>query len=92
MALTIRPAFATFQKVTCERNFMNGEIKLDSEGLDWVKSRHMAYRIVSETDVGDEQRPGRPNWVFGTCLIEAHTPTIPESPLVRGASSTPVLW
>ena len=75
-ALTVRPEFATYQKVTCERNFMKGELELDSAGLDWVKSRHMAYRIVSEKDVGG-QRPARPNWVFGTCLIEAHTPTIP---------------
>jgi hypothetical protein len=37
----------------------------------------MAYRIVFEKDVGGEQRPERPNWVFGKCLIEAHTSTIP---------------
>lgn len=71
---------------------MKGELELDSAGLDWVKSRHMAYRIVSEKDIGGEQRPARPNWVFGTCLIEVHTPTIPESPLMRDAPSTPILW
>ena len=76
-ALAIRPAFALYQEVTCERNFMKGEIELDLDGLDWVTSRHMAYRIVSEKDVGGGQRPAQPNWVFGTCLIEAHTPTIP---------------
>jgi hypothetical protein len=71
-ALAGRPAFALYQEVTCERNFMKGEIELDSEALDWVRSRHMAYRILSEKDVGGEQSPARPNWVFGTCLIEAH--------------------
>jgi hypothetical protein len=49
--LAVRPAFALYQEVTCERNFMKGEM-LDSEGLDWVRSRHMAYRIVFEKDVG----------------------------------------
>jgi hypothetical protein len=38
---------------------------------------HMAYRIVSEKDVGGEPRPARPNWVFSTCLIEEHTPAMP---------------
>jgi hypothetical protein len=56
---------------------MKGDIELDSDGLHWVQSRHMAYRIISEKDVGGEPRRARserPNWVFGTCLIEAHIP------------------
>jgi hypothetical protein len=77
VALAIRPAFALYQELTCERDFMRGEIELDSDGLDWIRSRHMAYSIIFEKDVGGEQRPARPNWVSGTCLIEAHTPTIP---------------
>jgi hypothetical protein len=34
----------------------------------------MAYRIISEKDVGSEQGlapSGQPDWVFGMCLIEA---------------------
>lgn len=82
-ALTVRPAFALYQEVTCVRNFMKGEIELDSEGLEWVRSRHMAYRIISEKDVGGEQGlapSGQPDWVFGMCLIEAFTPMIPPLP------------
>jgi hypothetical protein len=97
-AFTVRPAYALYQEVTCERNFMKGDIELDSEGLDWVQSRHMAYRIIFEKDVHGEQRPawsGRPNWVFGMCLIEAHIRTIPEppvhvAPIQRAAPSTPI--
>jgi hypothetical protein len=57
-ALTVRPAFAEYQTVTCERDVMKGEIELDFEGLDWVRSRHLACRIVSEQDVGGEERQG----------------------------------
>ena len=69
-ALTPRPAFADYQEVPCERNFMKGWIELDAKRLDWIRSRHMSYRIISEQEE-HPVRSRRPDWVFGTCLIEA---------------------
>jgi len=52
--------------------------------------------IIFEKDVGGEQRPaqsGRPNWAFGKCLIEAHSPMMSASPSIQRATpSTPVEW
>jgi hypothetical protein len=59
----------------------------------------MAYRIIFEKDVGGAQRPsrsGRPNWVFGKCLIEAHVTSEPPpghlAPIQQATASTPVEW
>ncbi len=38
-ALVARPAVALYQEVTCERNFMQGEIELGAQALEWVRSR-----------------------------------------------------
>jgi hypothetical protein len=54
-----------------------GRDRIGLGGLTMGQGSHMAYRIVSEKDVGGEPRPARPNWVFSTCLIEEHTPAMP---------------
>jgi hypothetical protein len=79
------PSFAFYQELTCERNTVTGAIELDSEGA-YVVRNFDSHRIIAEKDVGMTPRParsGRPNWVFGICVVESHWSRSPEDAPIR---------
>jgi len=81
------PAFAFYQEMKCERNTATGALEPEPNVSAYAVKQWDSYRIIAERDYGLANEPvavpGRPGWVFGTCLFEGHWSRIPEDAPVR---------